>query len=122
MITADQILAHLFGDYILQSHWMAQNKTKASIAAGVHAVAYTIPFVAISRNPYALVLICFSHFVIDRWRLARFVVWLKNGPWLPITATGYQDDVPAWLSVWLLIIADNTIHIACNGLAMWMFR
>ena len=24
-----------------------------------------------------------------------------------ITATGYPEDVPAWLSVWLLIITDN---------------
>ena len=122
MITADQILAHLVGDYILQSHWMAQNKTKDSIAAGIHAAAYTAPFAAISQNPYALALICLSHFVIDRWRLARFVVWLKNGPWLPLTATGYQNDVPAWLSVWLLIIADNTIHIACNGAILAWLR
>lgn len=37
----------------------------------------------------------------------------------PLTATGYQDDVPAWLSVWLLIITDNTLHLICNGLAIW---
>jgi hypothetical protein len=71
--------------------------------------------------------------VTDRFRLARFVVWLKNGPfvimptwegWLklkPITATGYQNDVPAWLSVWLLIIADNIIHVVINALAIWQF-
>lgn len=118
MITADQILAHLVGDYIFQSHWMAQNKGKNSVAAAIHAITYTVPFLLISRNPLALTAICASHFIIDRWRLARFVVWLKNGPWLPVTATGYQADVPAWLSVWLLIIADNTIHIICNGLAL----
>jgi Protein of unknown function (DUF3307) len=118
MISADQILAHLVGDYIFQSHWMATNKTKRSTAAVIHAATYTAPFVVISQNLYALAFICISHFVIDRWRLARFIVWLKNGPWLPITATGYQDDVPPWLSVWLLIIADNTIHLACNGLIL----
>ncbi len=121
MITADQILAHLVGDYLLQSHWMAQNKTKNNIAAAIHAVAYTLPFTIISTNIIALAVICVTHFVIDRWRLARLLVWLKNGPWLPITATGYQDDVPAWLSVWLLIIADNTVHIAINGLALRIF-
>ena len=121
MITADQIAAHLVGDYLLQSHWMAQNKTKDSVAAMVHAIWYGVPFFLFSPSPLALSIIICSHFAIDRWRLARFVVWLKNGPWHPLTATGYQDDVPPWLSVWLLIIADNTIHILINGAALkWL--
>lgn len=119
LFTGDQIVAHLVGDYLLQSHWMATEKTKKSIAAAVHAITYTLPFLLITQSPAALAVICGTHFVIDRWRLARFVVWLKNGPWKPLTATGYQDDVPAWLSVWLLIFADNTIHLICNGLAIW---
>ncbi len=147
IFTADQFVAHLVGDYILQSHWMATEKTKQSFAAAVHAVCYTLPFLLITHDWLALLCITGSHFVIDRWRLARFVVWLKNGPWhlyqpetasnlnqwrepprlnlrqrltvKPLTATGYQDDVPAWLSVWLLIITDNTLHIICNGVAIW---
>lgn len=120
-ITADQILAHLVGDYILQSHWMAQNKAKQSVAAAVHAVTYTLPFAFITLSPTALALICGSHFLVDRFRLARFVVWAKNGyafSGQPVTATGYHDDVPPWLSVWLLIIADNTLHLICNGAAL----
>ena len=120
MITGDQILAHLIGDYILQSHWMAQEKTKQSLAAGVHAVSYTVPFAFLTLNPVALAFICGTHFLIDRFRLARWLVWVKNGyafDGAP-TATGYRDDVPAWLSVWLLIIADNTIHLICNGIAL----
>jgi len=78
MITADQIAAHLVGDYILQSNWMATEKTKKSIAAAVHAVSYTIPFALITYNIYALMVISITHFVIDRFRLARYVVWLKN--------------------------------------------
>lgn len=121
MITADQIAAHLVGDYILQSNWMATEKTKKSIAAAVHAVSYTIPFALITYNIYALMVISITHFVIDRFRLARYVVWLKNGPWHPLTTTGYPDEVPAWMSVWLLIIADNTIHIIINGAAIYYF-
>lgn len=128
MITADQILAHLVGDYILQSHWMAQEKTKQSLAAGVHAASYTLPFLFLTHNPAALAFICLTHFAIDRFRLARWVVWLKNGymfsegpndVYIHIpSATGYRDDVPPWLAVWLLIIADNTIHLICNGIAL----
>lgn len=120
-ITADQILAHLVGDYILQSHWMATEKTKRSVAAGVHALTYTLPFALLTQVPAALAAICGTHFLIDRFRLARWVVWLKNGyafRGATITGTGYRDDVPAWLSVWLLIIADNTLHLICNGLAL----
>lgn len=123
MITADQILAHLVGDYILQSHWMAQEKAKQSLAAGVHAASYTLPFIFLTQNPAALAFICLTHFVIDRFRLARWVVWIKNGmPGQVCTATGYPDDVPAWLSVWLLIIADNTIHLICNGIALAVWQ
>lgn len=122
IFTADQIVAHLVGDYILQSHWMATEKTKQSFAAAVHAICYTLPFLLITRAPAMLAVICGTHFLIDRFRLARFVVWAKNGARGPITATGYPDDVQPWLSVWLLIIADNTIHLLCNGLAIWAFH
>lgn len=118
MFTADQLVAHLVGDYLIQSHWMATEKTKVSLAAGVHAATYTLPFALITHSLIALSLIAATHFLIDRYRLARFVVWLKNGARGPVTATGYPADVPPWLAVWLLIIADNTLHILCNGLAI----
>lgn len=149
MFTADQFMAHAIGDYLLQSHWMATEKTKNSAAAAIHAVVYTLPFLLITHSIAALLVICGTHFVIDRWRLARFIVWFKNGPvagigyeevvpafnrfaavrhlrqpvilWKPVTATGYQDDVPAWLSVWLLIAADNILHVCINALAIWYF-
>lgn len=121
LFTADQLVAHAVGDYVIQSHWMATEKTKQHTAAAVHAVTYTMPFLLITQSVVALAVICGSHFLIDRYRLARYVVWLKNGPWLPKTATGYQDDVPPWLSVWLLIAADNVMHVICNAAAiLWL--
>lgn len=125
MITADQLLAHAIGDYILQSDWMACEKPSRHIAAAVHAVCYTLPFLLLTRSPIALAAICGSHFVIDRWRLARYVVWAKNWigpaykPWAQCSSTGYDIVTkPAWMSVWLLIIADNTLHVICNGVAI----
>lgn len=94
---------------------MATEKTRNSLAAAVHAVTYTLPFAFITWSLPALALICGTHFIVDRWRLARFVVWVKNGARGPVTATGYPDEVPPWLSVWLLIIADNIIHLLING-------
>lgn len=124
-ISADQILAHLVGDYILQSDWMASEKTKRSLAAAVHAVTYALPFLFLTTSITALSFIIGSHFLIDRFRLARHVVWLKNGYFFTRgfkpTTTGYLDDKPPFLSVWLFIIADNTMHIVCNGIALvWL--
>lgn len=123
LISADQILAHLVGDYIIQSDWMANEKTKRSIAAAAHALSYALPFLFLTLDPLALAIIVGTHFVIDRWRLARFVCWAKNWPWdrqawADCSGTGYHKDRPAWLAVWLLIIADNTMHLICNGLAL----
>lgn len=204
-----QFIAHLFGDYILQSDWMAQNKTKRSWPALVHAFIYSLCFVplcwqAVQHIPerridvqptrvvihtadftskavnidgsykepaqdipdrfhiWVWLVILSTHFLIDRFRLARYVVWAKNwlGPWsrmetvgeavermkasgemprpvilpgqkidivlqrirfiapLSDCQTGYPPSTPIWLSTWLLIIADNTIHLAINYAAL----
>lgn len=135
MISADQIVAHLVGDYILQSDWMANEKTKRSIAALAHVLCYSLPFLFFRPSFAAWALIVVTHFVIDRWRLARYMVWAKNWlapvgytsdgaprrwqkPWRMCQSTGYDPDRPVWLSVWLLIIADNTLHLICNGIAL----
>ena len=128
-IVADPLLAHVVGDYVIQSDWMANEKTKRSAAATAHALTYTLPFLFLTLSPAALVFIAGTHFVIDRWRLARYLVWAKNlaAParyryaWRDCSATGYHSDRPAWLAVWLLIIADNTMHVICNGFAIWMW-
>lgn len=124
MILADQLLAHMVGDYVLQSDWMATQKTSRIAVALVHALAYSLPFLFLRPSLAAWVVIVATHAVIDRWRLARYVVWAKE--WLAPTRpppladcpTGYPADKPAWLAVWLLIIADNAMHIAINGAAL----
>jgi hypothetical protein len=124
VILADQLLAHMVGDYVLQSDWMATRKTSRLAVALVHALAYSLPFLFLRPSLAAWVVIVATHAVIDRWRLARYVVWAKE--WLAPTRpppladcpTGYPADKPAWLAVWLLIIADNAMHIAINGAAL----
>jgi hypothetical protein len=78
MISADQLLAHAIGDYVLQSHWMATEKTKRSLAALLHVLTYALPFLFFRPSWLALFVIVSTHFVIDRWRLARYVCWAKN--------------------------------------------
>lgn len=124
MFTASQIICHLVGDYIIQTDWMAQKKTVSSKAALIHALTYSIPFLFLTNNIYALSVICFTHFLIDRFRLARYVCWFKNqfSPKdfrYPLSEAkfGYKAE-PTFLNLWLLIIADNTMHLLINGLAL----
>jgi hypothetical protein len=123
------ILAHLVGDYLLQSHWMACEKTKRWWPAVAHGLTYGLPHLLVTRSPAALAVIVGTHIVIDRYRLARHVVWAKNllaprahrRPWRDCSATGYPSDVPPWLAVWLMIVADNTLHLLVNAAAaLWL--
>lgn len=123
------VLAHLVGDYLLQSHWMATEKTKRWWPAAVHAAMYTLPHTLVTQSPLALLVIGGTHAVIDRYRLVRYLIWIKNflAPpdwwvsWSDCRATGYPPNTPAWLAVWLMIIADNTIHLLINtGAVIWL--
>lgn len=125
-ITADQLLLHLIGDYILQSDWMAIGKVKSHKIAFVHALVYSLSFLLLKPNLIAWLIIFITHELIDRYRLARYLVWVKNWlgpnkPWNECSDTGYPKERPAWLTVWLLIIADNILHISINGFALKYF-
>lgn len=123
------LLAHLTGDYLIQSHWMATEKTKNWWPAIAHGLTYMLPYLLVTRSPWALLVICMTHIVIDRYRLARYVVWLKNQlapfdhrrSWRDCSATGYPPETPPWLAVWLMIVADNTLHLLINaGAVLWL--
>lgn len=126
MVTADQLVAHAVGDYLLQSDWMANEKTKRSVAALAHVATYVLPFLFLTRSIPVLAVIGGTHFVIDRWRLARYVVWAKErlappsttSSWAESSATGYSPAKPAWMAVWLMIVADNVLHVLINAAAI----
>lgn len=122
-------LAHFIGDYLLQSDWMALEKTKHWWPAIVHAVTYGLPFLIVTRSIPALAVIVITHAIIDHYRLARHVVWAKNllapkeyrYPWRECKATGYHQSRPPFMAVWLMIIADNTMHNIINVVAIiWL--
>jgi hypothetical protein len=123
------LLAHLAGDYLIQSDWMANEKMKRWWPAVAHGLTYTLPYAIITQSPVALAVIAGTHIVIDHYRLARHVVWAKNllspkayrFPWSECKGTGYHESRPPWMAVWLMIIADNTIHLCINAAAVvWL--
>lgn len=106
------ILCHLIGDYLLQNDWMALNKTKSSMAALIHVMCYSLPFLFFMQLQFWLIIMV-THFFIDRFRLAEYWIRLVNWDWQS-TNFGYAEDKPKWMSVWLLIIIDNTFHVLIN--------
>ena len=116
----EQLLAHLVGDYLLQTSHMAKNKIYSWPVAILHAFVYSLPFLFLTQSPAALAMIFGSHAIIDRYRLAHYLAMAKNMAGNPKrwrqfnTDTGHEDSMPAWMSVWLVIITDNTMHLLIN--------
>lgn len=121
------LLAHLCGDYLLQTHWMATQKVTRWWPAIVHGSVYTLPYLLITTSWVALLVIAGTHAVIDRYRLAKHLVWAKD----KIAPRGHRgtahvgttgnDDAPVWLSTWLMIVADNTTHVLIGvGAVLWL--
>lgn len=96
---------------------MANEKVKRNFPAFIHALVYSLPFLFICFNPFWFV-IFITHYFIDRYRLARY--WIRF-----INRTdnfdnfGYPKDLPVFLSMWLLFIVDNTMHIIINSLSIY---
>lgn len=144
----NQLLVHILGDFILQSDWMALNKSKRTIPCLVHVIIYTSCFLLLTTSWKALAVIGITHFLIDRFHtpLKRFI-WLRNHlnptfeypryTWCD--STGYYDDSPYnsgkgeffyyvpppettprlfFISMWLYIIHDNFLHLTINYLAL----
>lgn len=137
MIVLWILLAHLAGDYLFQSDWMANEKTKKWWPAIAHGITYTIPYALINLLPDmwgsvsipALLVIGSTHVLIDHYRLARHVAWFKNqaapkeyrSKWEDCQGTGYPSDKAPFMAVWLMIIADNTMHLIINGASItWL--
>jgi hypothetical protein len=124
VFTADQLVAHAVGDYLLQNDWMARHKGGSHLAALTHVFFYSLPFLFLTQNPLTLVVIAGTHFAIDRWRLARFLIWgwsriFPGGrPWNECSKTGHPPDLPDYMARWLLIIVDQIMHILINGAAL----
>lgn len=123
----EQLLLHLVGDYVTQTDWMARTKTRETLAAACHALVYTLPFMLLSSSPAALAVIGGTHFLIDRYRLARYVAYAKNRvtdrglKWADCSATGFPADVPPTHAFWLMILIDNTLHLSINyGALRWL--
>jgi hypothetical protein len=104
------LVGHLAGDFLLQTAWMANNKTEEWIPMLAHCFIYTAA-VALFALPAggltipAIVFIFLGHAFVDRRKLVGF--WSR-----------YISRSPD--NVWLKIIQDQTWHIVVlTVVAFW---
>lgn len=143
----EQLLCHIFGDYCLQSDYLALNKSKRSFPCLVHVLIYTSIFLLLTTSWKALLVIGGTHFIIDRFPIiVKKLIWWKNHfplmkypPYDMCSTTGYYDDSPynPWIpadwqredkrygqprlffiTMWLYIITDNFLHLTINYFAL----
>ena len=75
----------------------------------------------------ALAVIAVTHFLIDHYRLARHVAFAKNKltdwplRWDDCKATGFPVNMPERQAFFLMLVIDNTMHLAINFAALrWL--
>ena len=95
------IYAHLIGDYLIQTDWMANGKKRASWICAVHVLTYLLPFLLTPLAWWQVALIGAEHFVQDR---TAFVPWLMR-------AKGSAAFVQPPCGPWSVIVTDNILHV-----------
>lgn len=119
-----RLLAHLVGDYLLQTHYEAVEKVNHWLPATTHAAKYTAAFLPLTRNPKALAVIGGTHLILDHYRLAKHVNFTRNllAPKsyrsVDLANAGSPEACPPGLATALMIISDNTIHMLINEWAL----
>lgn len=99
------LLAHLLGDFPLQTSWMAKNKTNMWLPLLTHSALYTAMMEFISWFGFGglalwqLLTIFLAHVFLDR---RTFVAWWVN----QIMRTNLSENR------WLGIMVDQVFHVA----------
>lgn len=107
------IAAHFLGDFVLQSHWMASNKSKSTEALMAHIGTYSVALMAAS-----LLLFGFGGFLFTTINAAAHLV--TDRITAPITARLWAAG--RWHDFFVVIGIDQAIHHATLiGTAWLMF-
>lgn len=121
----EQILLHLWGDYIVQTDTQAKGKKclgwYGTWCCFKHCLTYSLPFLLIGSWKAWLVIFV-THFIINRTKLIDYLLAIKNGVKTDgkydISNFGFGLDRPQILTLWLYIIVDNIFHITINYFAL----
>lgn len=115
-------LAHLVGDYIIQNDWMALNKKNSWWPCFVHCATYALCFYPLVGLSVPLLLIFWTHYIIDRHKMVDWFLAARNNVW-HIRNFGFNEERPVFITIWLYIITDNIFHILINSACIyWHFN
>lgn len=116
-----QAICHLLGDYVLQNNYLATEKVKNTpngyACCIIHVMLYHMPILAFlhpSLTAYWVMMA--THFLIDKYRLAKYVTMVTN--WRFNDHWGFPPTTAPYISVWILFIVDNTLHVIINFLSL----
>jgi len=105
------LLAHLLGDFPLQTNWMAMNKATEWFPLVTHSMLYTTTLGVIAHYGFGglawwqLLTILIAHIILDR---RTFVTW-----WMThIMRTNLAENR------WLGIMVDQVFHVTLLALLM----
>lgn len=104
------ILSHLVGDYLFQTDSMAANKRTSTPWAAAHCMVYTALIASFGQPIFedpnfgapALLFIFATHFLLDRYGLARYLMH---------KVLGQERFATGPLSPWSIIVIDNILHL-----------
>lgn len=98
------LIAHLIGDFLFQTEWMALNKAKKWLPLIVHSSVYTIiiwifaVFFTPGLSLTGILLIFAGHLILDRRGFIYF--WFRR-----------VQMVTGDKSSWLMIVTDQVFHL-----------
>ena len=98
-------LAHLIGDFLLQTEWMAVNKKDKLSAVFIHVLSYLIPFIFTGLSVWQLVLIGILHGAQDH---SSFVMW-----WIKFWKKTPEENLGM-----LPMIIDQVFHLVVIHIVM----
>jgi hypothetical protein len=124
----EMLLGHLAGDYLLQTEWIAMNKSKNTwvgwSAALIHCLLYTFAVCLFMWNfqPIWMILVFFTHFPIDKFALAEKYMHYIKGKGMKdyvnkdrfLELTRY-DMLEGGFTAIVYTITDNSMHL----ILMW---
>jgi hypothetical protein len=111
---ARALLAHLTGDYLLQSKKMAIQKHKSIKWCGIHVTIYTVATCVWlwTINPLVFAAVFVPHFIIDYYSLG--IYWLKLIKGRTFEDATEKFDVAFTCLVYAVV--DNTFHL----ISLWL--
>ena len=94
------LYCHCLGDFVFQSNWMAEEKSKSRIVLLAHSILYSVPFSCfLNPSEFQIVLIVVSHYIIDWMKIhyKKIITFERDQLLHIIIAFGiFTDVLPLW--------------------------